>query len=120
MSVLHWLMVLALSVVVPGAAAQETVGRYEGLASVASELPFKAFAEIRRSGTTVSGYLKIPGETYVIQDAQADGDRIRGKLVGAGSSVDFDLLVTPMAARGQFTLEGQQGSIDLTRTEMTV
>ena len=119
MSVLRWLMVLALFVVVPGAGAQETVGRYEGLASIAGEPPFKTFAEIRRRGTTVSGYLKIPGETYVIQDAQVDGDRIRGKLVGAGSSVDFDLLVTPEAARGQFTLEGQQGSFDLTRTEKT-
>ena len=56
----------------------------------------------------------------MIQDAQADGDRIRGKLVGDdGPSADFDLLVTPEAARGRFTLEGQQGSFDLTRTDST-
>ena len=57
----------------------------------------------------------------MIEDAQADGDRIRGKLVGDDApSADFDLLVTPLeAARGRFTLEGQQGSFDLTRTDST-
>ena len=99
---------------------QETVWKYSGLSSVGGELPFKSFAEVRRNGTTVSGDFKIPGATYVIQDAQADGDRIRGKLVGDdGPSADFDLVVTPEAARGLFTLEGQQGSFDLTRTEST-
>ncbi len=111
-------MVLALFAV-PEAGAQETVERYAGFCSVGSEPPFKTFAEIRRSGAVVSGYFKIPGETYVIENARADGDRIRGKLVGVGSSAEFDLLVTPEIARGQFTLEGQQGSFDLTRTEST-
>ena len=119
MSMVHWLMVLALFVVVQGASAQDSIGRYAGHSSVADEPPFKTFAEIRRSGTTVSGYFKIPGATYEIQDAQADGERIRGKLVGDGPSADFDLFVTPEAVRGQFTLEGQQGSFDLSRTELT-
>ena len=113
-----FLIVIALLVVVPVAGAQETVGRYAGLSSVAGEPPFKTFAEIRRNGTTISGYFKIPGATYAIQNAQADGDRIRGKLVGDGSSADFELLVTAETARGQFTLEGQQGSFDLNRTEL--
>ena len=119
MSKVHWLMVFALFIAVPWAGAQETVDKYAGLSSIAGEPPFKTFAEIRRSGTKVSGHLKIPGETYGIQDAQVDGDRIRGKLVADDRSADFDLLVTPEAARGQFTLEGQQGSFDLTRTELT-
>ena len=114
-----FLIVFALFVVMSVAGAQETVGRYAGLSSVADEPPFKTFAEIRRSGTTVSGYFKIPGATYEIQNAQADGDRIRGRLISDGTSADFDLLVTPEAARGQFSLEGQQGSFDLSRTELT-
>ena len=75
-------IVFALFVVVTVSDAQETVWKYSGLSSIGGEPPFKTFAEVRRNGTTVSGYFKIPGATYVIQDAQADGDRIRGKLVG--------------------------------------
>jgi hypothetical protein len=120
MSKVHGLMLVALFVVAPGIGAQETVWKYSGLSSVGSEPPFKTFAQIRRNGTTVSGHFQIPGATYMIQDAQADGERIRGKLVGDdGTSADFDLLVSKEAARGQFTLEGQQGSFDLTRTEST-
>src|SRR5688572_2478890 len=119
MKLASWLLVIAVLAAATAAGAQETVGRYAGVSSIDGEPPFKTFLEIHRSGTAISGHLEIPGQTFVVEDARADGNHIRGKLVGDGTSADFNLLVTPETARGEFTLEGQHGTFDLERTELT-
>ena len=119
MKLAPWLLAISVLAATPAVGAQGTVGRYAGDSSVDGEPPFKSYLEIQRTGAEISGHLEIPGETFTIQDARAEGDRIRGKLVGDGKSADFSLLVTPETARGEFTLDGQHGTIDLERTELT-
>ena len=119
MKLAPWLLAISVLAAAPAVGAQGTVGRYAGLSSVDGEPPFKSYLEIQRTGAEISGHLEIPGETFAIQDAQAEGDRIRGKLVGDGKSADFSISVTPETARGEFTLEGQHGTFDLKRTDLT-
>src|SRR5688572_31057675 len=86
MKLASWLLVIAVLAAATAAGAQETVGRYAGVSSIDGEPPFKTFLEIHRSGTAISGHLEIPGQTFVVEDARADGNHIRGKLVGDGTS----------------------------------